>query len=263
MRPAWPTTRYRGGVLAEFHRDGHAVIRGVIRGAELAAFHDVFLAVIPELAYPRGPDGIVREVTGVARGYEPLARIAQDPRFGALVAGVLGAQRVQLLQDSLLYKPGYDGGSVEWHQDRTYIGYLVPTQVATLRIALLPEDEDNGCMRVVDRSHHWGEIGIDRSLTASSVASLLPSLTAAQLEQLATARSLALEPGDVSIHHCLTLHGSPPNTSARPRRTIVLRMFDATCRLDRARLPAGAKAYFPVDPDGHLDPAAFPIVHDG
>ncbi|CAN5802971.1 hypothetical protein BH11MYX3_BH11MYX3_15410 [soil metagenome] len=248
-------------MLAEFQRDGHTVVRGVIPRAELAVFCDVFLAAIPELAYPRGPDGIVRELTGVARSYEPLARIAQDPRFGALVAAVLGTSRVQLLQDSLLYKPAHDGGSVAWHQDRTYIGYLVPAHVATLRIALLPEDEDNGCMSVVDGSHHWGEIGIDQSLTAQSVGSLLPSLTPAQRERVTAARSLPLEPGDVSIHHCLTLHGSRPNTSARPRRTILLRMFDAACRLDRTRLPAGAEPYFPTDADGHLDPAAFPIVH--
>ncbi len=174
---------------------------------------------------------------------------------------MLDAQRVQLLQDSLLYKPAQDGGSVEWHQDRTYIGYLVPAQVATLRIALLPEDENNGCMRVVDGSHHWGDLGTDQSLTASTVASLLPTLTAAQRDRVGSARSLPLAPGDVSIHHCLTLHGSPRNPSARPRKTILLRMFDHACKLDPVRLPAGAEAYFPVERDGHLDPTAFPIVH--
>ncbi len=250
-------------VLREvFERDGHVVVRGVVPAADLAAFADVFAAAIPELDYPRGPDGIVRELTGIARGYEPLARIAYDPRFGALVAEVLGAARVQFLQDSLLYKPAHDGGSVEWHQDRTYIGYLVPAQVATLRIALLPEDEDNGCMRVVDGSHHWGAIGGNQSLAATSVASLIPTLAAEQQAQIARARYLALAPGDVSIHHCLTLHGSAQNTSARPRRTILLRMFDAACTLDRSKLPPGAEGYFPTGATGHLDPAAFPVVHE-
>ncbi len=245
-----------------FERDGHVVVRGVVGASELAAFSEVFTSAIPELDYPRGPDGIVRELTGIARGYEPLARIAHDPRFGALVAEVLGAARVQFLQDSLLYKPARDGGSVEWHQDRTYIGYLVPAQVATLRIALLPEDADNGGMRVVDGSHRWGAIGTNQSLTATSVTSLLPTLTAAQQAQVADPRMLALAPGDVSIHHCLTLHGSAPNASARPRRTILLRMFDGACTLDRSKLPPGAEDYFPTDADGHLDRSAFPVVHE-
>lgn len=249
-------------VLREaFERDGHAVVRGVIAPGELAAITEVFTTVIPELDYPRGPDGIVRELTGVARGYEPLARIAHDPRFGALIADALGVTCVQFLQDSLLYKPARDGGSVEWHQDRTYIGYLVPAQVATLRIALLPEDEANGCMRVVDGSHRWGPIGANESLTATSVGSLLPTLSAEQQAQVAHARYLPLAPGDVSIHHCLTLHGSAQNTSALPRRTILLRMFDGACTLDRGKLPPGAEDYFPTDTAGHLDRTAFPVVH--
>lgn len=245
-----------------FDRDGHAVVRGVIPVSDLAAITDVFMTAIPDIPYPAGPDGVVRELTGVARGYEPLARIAHDPRFAALVAEVLGATRVQFLQDSLLYKPAREGGPVEWHQDRTYIGYLVPAHVATLRIPLLPEDDDNGCMRVVDGSHRWGPIGANESLTATSVGSLVPTLTAEQQAQVANARSLALRPGDISIHHCLTLHGSARNTGERARRTILLRMFDGACTLDRSKLPAGAEAYFPTDAAGHLDPAAFPIVHD-
>jgi len=250
-------------VLREaFERDGHVVVRGVVAPAELLAFTEVFTSAIPELDYPRGPDGIVRELTGIARGHEPLSRIAHDPRFGALVAEVLGAARVQFLQDSLLYKPARDGGSVEWHQDRTYIGYLVPAHVATLRIALLPEDEDNGCMRVVDASHRWGAIGANESLTATSVGSLVPTLSAEQQARIKEARYLALAPGDVSIHHCLTLHGSAPNASTRPRRTILLRMFDGVCTLERSALPPGAEDYFPTDASGHLDRAAFPVVHE-
>ncbi|MGE0401012.1 MAG: phytanoyl-CoA dioxygenase family protein [Kofleriaceae bacterium] len=249
------------GVRDAFERDGHVVVRGVVPASEVAALRDLFVTIIPPLPYPPGAGGVVRELTGLARGYPPVVPIATDRRFGALVARALGAERVQLLQDSWLYKPPLEGGSVELHQDRTYIGYLVPSRVATLRIALEPEDEGNGCMRAVDGSHRWGAIGDDRSLVADSVASLVPTLSADQQAQIAGARVLALEPGDISIHHCLTLHGSAPNTSARPRRTIILRMFDAACVIDRARLPAGAEAYFPTDAAGHLDPSAFPIVH--
>jgi len=246
------------GTLSELERDGSVTIRGVVAPAEIAAMHDLFVSIMPEAAYPPVP-GVVHELTGLARGLEPLMTIARDPRFGALVAEALGAARVQLLQDSLLYKPAGGGGAVELHQDRTYIGYLVPPRVATIRIALLDEDEANGCMRVVDGSHHWGTIGDDRSLAATSVEAA--TLTAEQ--QGRAARPLALAAGDVSIHHCLTLHGSAPNTSARPRRTIILRMFDAACTLDRARLPPGAEAYFPTDAEGRLSTNAFPLVHAG
>ena len=249
------------GVHDMFERDGCVVVRRAVPVAELAALRELFMTVIPDIPYPVGRDGVVRELTGLAHSYPPARPIVTDRRFGALVAEALGAARVQLLQDSWLYKPPRDGGPVELHQDRTYIGYLTPPRIATLRLALEREDEDNGCMRAVAGSHRWGAIGDDRSLVADSVASLVPTLSVEQQATIASARPLVLEPGDVSIHHCLTLHGSARNASERPRRTIILRMFDATCTVDRPRLPAGAEAYFPSDTDGHLDPVAFPLVH--
>lgn len=251
----WPTA------AADFERDGWIVARGVVSSDELAAMRDVFETLIPEHAgLSRGPDGILGEITGASASYEPLARIARDARFGALVASALGATRVQLLQDSLLYKPARDGGEIHWHQDYTYVGFLTPPRVATLRIALLPELEDTGCMRVVSGSHRWGQVGDVRALTESRVDSLLPSLSVDQRDAIEQSTPLVLEPGDASIHHCLTVHGSGPNRSGQPRRTIILRMFDGDCRLDRARLPQGSERYFPTTIEGQLSPSAFPEV---
>lgn len=70
-----------------------------------------FTSLIPELTYPSGRDGIVWEITGIAQYHDALAAITRDARFGALAAHALGASRVQLLQDSLRYKPAHDGGS--------------------------------------------------------------------------------------------------------------------------------------------------------
>ncbi len=244
-------------------RDGWTIVRGVIAPGELAAMHDTFTTLVPELAYPRGPDGVLRELSGLAAACPPLAAIARDPRFGALVADALGAARIQLLQDSLLYKPAHDGGTVEWHQDHTYVGFVTPPRVVAIRIALCAEDAANGCMYVVDGSHRWGPVGDIRALREARVDSIIPALTDAQRVGLDHARPLELAAGDISIHHCLTLHGSPPNRSERPRRTIILRVFDADCRLDPAHLPVGAEAHFPVDAGGHLSPVAFPLVHGG
>jgi ectoine hydroxylase-related dioxygenase (phytanoyl-CoA dioxygenase family) len=72
-----------------------------------------------------------------------------------------------------------------------------------------------------------------------------------------------LAPGDVSIHHCLTVHSSTRNRSGRARRTIILRMFDADCRLVSTRLPMGAERYFRTDNHGRLATSAFPLVHAG
>jgi len=245
----------------QFDRDGWTVARGVVTADEVAAMTDVFTSILPESAdWPARSDGIVAEIAGASRAHESLARIATDRRFGALAAEALQAPRVQLLQDSLLFKPARAGASVDWHQDHTYVGFLAPPRVVTLRIALLPESTDSGGMRVVSGSHRWGSVGEIRAFSESRVDSLLPSLTEEQRSDVDAAVSLDLEPGDVSIHHCLTLHGSGPNRGDRARRTIILRMFDAQCRLDPTRLAAGASAHFPLDPDGSLAASRFSLV---
>lgn len=246
--------------LAEdFERDGFAIVRGVVPRAELAAMQASFAALIPDSPY--SPGGL-REITGAATARADLAAIARDRRYGEIAARALGARRVQHLQDSLLYKSARGGGVVEWHQDHTYVGFLAPARIVALRIALAPETEASGCMRAVAGSHAWGPIDVVRALSESSVASLEPALSLAQRDALAAARSLELEPGDVTIHHCLAVHGSGPNRADTARRTIILRMFDAACRLDRARLPPGADAYFPCDDAGHLATERFPVVWD-
>jgi Phytanoyl-CoA dioxygenase (PhyH) len=241
----------------DFERDGAAVRREVVPHDELVAMQATFASVVVDGAYE--PHGLY-EVTGLAGAHAGLAAIARDRRFGELAARALGARRIQHLQDSLLYKPARTGRTVEWHRDHTYVGFLVPARVVTIRIALGPETEDSGCMRVVDGSHAWGPIDDVRALSESHVASLVPALSPEQREALAGARSLRLGPGDVSIHHCLTLHGSGPNRADTPRRTIILRMFDAECRIDRSRLPPGAEAHFPCDAGDHLSTERFPIV---
>lgn len=55
---------------------------------------------------------------------------------------------------------------------------------------------------------------------------------------------LEVRAGDVTIHHCLTLHGSGNNTSARPRKTIITHLFSGDCRLVSERLPRGARHQF-------------------
>ncbi len=243
-----------------FERDGWYVWRGVVGSDEVASLNELFASIVPGDDSPTGPDCPLAEVSGAARTNERLGSAVRDRRFGVLAAAVLGASRVQLLQDSLLAKPARNGGVVAWHQDHTYVGFLTPPRVVSLRIALRAETEASGCLRVVSGSHRWGPIGPVRALTQSRVHSLVRSLDAEQQNALASAVPLVLDPGDASIHHCLTLHGSGPNRSAEPRRTIILRMFDGDARLDASRLPSTARSHFPTDASGTLAVSAFPLV---
>jgi ectoine hydroxylase-related dioxygenase (phytanoyl-CoA dioxygenase family) len=118
-------------------------------------------------------------------------------------------------------------------------------------------------MNVLDGSHTWGAVGETRILNAASVTDALGLLPAAFAERVDGARRpLELRAGDISLHHCLTFHGSLENRSAQPRKTLIVRMFDGDCRLIPSRLPsASLAARFPTDEQGRLSPEAFPILY--
>ena len=73
---------------------------------------------------------------------------------------------------------------------------------------------------------------------------------------------IELNAGDVSIHHCLTYHGSYENSTGRVQKTIVTHVFDGDCRLKHERLPSNAVHLFHTDIKGHLLPSSFPLLFE-
>jgi ectoine hydroxylase-related dioxygenase (phytanoyl-CoA dioxygenase family) len=241
---------------AFFAEHGWLVVRGAVppsRVAELEAAVDAIYA-----AFPPAPAGQVWELAGVSRLSPTIAEHARDAAIARHSAAALGSPRIKLLQDTVLVKAALVGGPVAWHQDHTYTGYLDPARAVSVRLSLTDCRRDNGCLEVIDGSHTWGLLGDVRALTESHVADALGPAAAHWQDRVI---ALDLSPGDLSIHHCLTLHRSGENLSAQTRKTLITRLFDASCQLVRDRLPPGAESYFPVEGDGTLADSAFPIVH--
>ena len=238
-----------------FAEHGWVILRGAVplaRVRELEAALDALYARWPQTA-----PGEVWEVPGISRADVRLEAHARAPSLAAQIAEALGCERLQLLQDTALVKPARIGGPVLWHQDHTYTGYLEPARVISARLALTPCHAGNGGMEVIDRSHLWGPVTEVKALSESNVGDALGGRAAAFARDVVP---LELEPGDVSLHHCLTLHRSGPNTSGEARKTLIGRFFDGACRLRPDALPEAARAHFPLRADGGLDERAFPLV---
>jgi len=113
-------------------------------------------------------------------------------------------------------KSPQSGGYVGWHQDLTYWGLSPAPEIVTAWIALTDARVDNGCMSVISGSHHGpsrqhtNQPGDDNLLLSGQKV----ELTSDEQSNLVHCE---LEPGQASIHHCMALHGSNPNQSARPR----------------------------------------------
>jgi predicted metal-dependent enzyme (double-stranded beta helix superfamily) len=253
---------YCGAVLLDadqralFAEHGWLVVRAAVsrqRAGELESAVDEIYR-----AQPPAPAGLVWEMASASRFSAAIAQHAHDAAIAQRVAEALGCARVKLLQDTVLVKAASIGGAVAWHQDHTYTGYLDPARAVSVRLALTDCTIDNGCLEVISGSQTWGLLGDVRALTESHVADALGPAAARWRDRVV---AIELAPGDLSIHHCLTLHRSGENRSAHARKTLITRLFDGDCRLVHEHLPPGAAAYFPVDDGGTLADAAFPVVY--
>lgn len=199
----------------------------------------------------------VHERAGVSALSPLLAAQVRDRALAQRIAALLCCARVQLLQDTALVKPPRSAARVGWHQDHTYTGYLDTHACVSVRLALTDCSIESGCLRVLDQSHRWGPLGKVRAFRAAEVTDDSTLLPGGWEERVVP---IELSPGDVSVHHCLTFHGSEENRSDRPRRTLIARMFDARAKLVPLLLPPGLAAYFPTEPDGRLSQRAFPLL---
>ena len=245
-----------------FAEHGWVVVRGAVAAGRAVELLEALQRAVSPAALAASAGRVV-ELPQASRLSPALDSHVHDPRMARLLAEALGASRLQLLQDTALIKAPLVGGRVEWHQDRTYMGYLDQPRAATLRLALTDETLESGCLRVLDGSHLWGYETPLPALQAATVEDALSALPDALRARAVGAEiELELQPGDATIHHCLTFHSSSENRTARTRATLVLRAFDASCRCRPDRVPAGAARHFPVDARGGLSESAFPLIYD-
>ena len=254
MRDAGPADTRE--LRAAFEARGWIVLRGVVPDRDLVELNAIFDRL---LATSDGDRGVIQR----PRASDADATILRHLHAGVagLACGLLGARSVQLLQDALLLKPPARAeGAIALHQDYRYTGYLDRPAGLAVGLALTDASRDNGCLHVVDGSHAWGLVGgVD--LFASSLRDDLEAhLTPDQREHVARATiPLEVRAGDITIHHCLTLHGSGRNTSGQPRKTIIAHLVDGDSRVVVDRLPAGAASHCPIDDEGRWSSSAFPV----
>jgi ectoine hydroxylase-related dioxygenase (phytanoyl-CoA dioxygenase family) len=149
-----------------------------------------------------------------------LARLARYPTVAACAARLSGADKLRLWHDQLLYKPtGTEGdtGNVAWHTDRYYWQTCSSEDMLTAWIPFADVSRSDGAMSMVDGSHQWTD-----ALQVKWESETFSVINAVLAERDATLVPIELRRGQVSFHHCKTLHGSGPNVGASPRRSLVV-----------------------------------------
>jgi len=179
-----------------------------------------------------------------------LLELVRVPTIVEPVADLLGPDLL-CRSASVFLKEHGDPAYVAWHQDAAY-WELDPPDVATAWVALTESTNENGALRVLPGSHRAplfehrviDEPGNMLSRGQAITASIDP----------ARARTLVLEPGEMSIHHVRLAHSSAPNRSPYRRLGVAIRYVAAHVRKtgprrDSAILVRGTDRFGHFDPD--------------
>ena len=204
--------------IQAYRDDGFIVINDLFSADEVAALRDAEAS--PEIQTALEEGGIKTRTVHLLEltvRHPAFLELARDPRITACLQALLG-ENVQLQHSKLATKPVTRGtGAFGWHQDILYYPHT-NTSLLSVFVYLDDTNEENGCMSMVRGSHKLGPLNHHDANGHFVGACTETHYWEKQPDQVVPITPRA---GSISIHHCLTLHGSPPNISGRPRRGIV------------------------------------------
>src|SRR3954447_4462622 len=226
--------RNGGDHVADYGRDGFAIVRGVFNSAEVAdlaaAFDRQYAAGLAHhsdfrhgnLMVRVGSDPVLGKIVKMVQwpsyGDPALAALRTDMKLFELLAPLLGSDIKQII-NQLHWKPaGSMISDFAFHQDARFrkppscYRNLAESYVQT-GIAIDPHGVESGALRVLPGSHRLGavELGLDTVIGRGVPEE---ALRRAGIDPDGLVDVL-LEPGDVAFWSPFLIHGSGRNLSLR------------------------------------------------
>ena len=149
-----------------------------------------------------------------------VADLARHTQVLDVVEGVLGPDILIYAAEFFIKEPKTTS-IVSMHQDLTYWGLGAIDGLVTAWIALSPATVASGCMDFVKGSHKNPILPHEDTFDANNLLSRGQEVKADIDEN--DKSPIILEPGQMSLHHGLTIHGSGPNVSDDRRIACVVR----------------------------------------
>jgi phytanoyl-CoA hydroxylase len=215
----------RDDAATHYERDGYVIVRQVIDESlvEQARRHIDWL----RQRYPdTRPEQLDHEIVG--EGDPFWIRLVSDDRLLDLAQQFIGPN-IALFASHYIAKPPFEGQPVLWHQDGSYWP-LNPMVVVTLWLALDESVPENGCLRIIPRTHLQQLVDIRERPDVENVLGSEMNVDPDSIRE-SEAVDVVLSPGDVSIHHPNVVHGSEPNDSPRWRRGLTIRYIPTSTRI--------------------------------
>jgi len=154
------------------------------------------------------------------RFYEGIRKAALDSALPGICTQLLDTSYLNFWEDTTFVKAPNTGQRTSFHQDYSYF-QIRGEKCCIVWIPLDNVTYENGAMEYVRGSHKWGKkyapnLLVSQSVFPDSPYEKTPDIEAAPEDYDIV--SFDVEPGDVIIHHVLTVHGSRGNQSANKMR---------------------------------------------
>ncbi|HEU4434127.1 MAG TPA: phytanoyl-CoA dioxygenase family protein [Pyrinomonadaceae bacterium] len=137
--------------------------------------------------------------------------LSTHPRVLDCMEQLIGPN-ILLKSTRLFYKFGQSASFVGWHQDGI-TERVDQAFVPAIWLGLTEATAENGCLRVVPRSHRLGLVPHDDRPNPNNLTT--QGLTAQV--KIDSPHDIVMREGEMSLHHPLILHASSPNQSAESR----------------------------------------------
>ena len=209
---------------SQFELEGYIIVRNAVDRdlAREAQEHVRWLIA-------RHPDTRPEQLHAHLAHHDPFwYRLVSDDRLLDIAQQFVGPN-IALFATHYICKPPRTGQAVLWHQDGSYWP-LEPMEVVTLWLAASDSTPENGCMRVIPRTH---TTSLQELKERHDVENVLGSAIDDGLVNVAEAVDVVLAPGDISIHHPNLIHGSEANHSDAWRMGLTIRYIPTSTRITK------------------------------
>jgi ectoine hydroxylase-related dioxygenase (phytanoyl-CoA dioxygenase family) len=180
-----------------------------------------------------------------------VVELGRTPSILDAIEDLMGPD-IMLFGASIFAKGGKDRAYVSWHQDSAYFG-LEPHEEITAWVAFTQTTAENGALQVLPRTHLGPDLVHEETYAADNMLARGQSL---QIADESSAVTIELAPGEFSLHHERTAHGSKQNRTAAPRVRFAFFYIPTHVRSTTGR--RSATLVRGVDRYGHWDPDPLP-----
>lgn len=200
-----------------YHRDGFVTPVDITSETEALALRADLESAETELQDKPEKLGLLRSYPD--RVLPTFDRLIRHPNLIAAASTILGPD-LMVWSSSLFIKAPLSQKIVSWHQDLTYWG-LDDAEETTLWVALSPATEASGCMKFIPGSHGSQIVPHNDTFADDNLLTRGQEIAVNVDEDKAV--TIALNPGQASMHHGHLFHSSGPNVTNDRRIGVAIR----------------------------------------